>query len=61
MSWRRLSEMPGLFAENLSNKSVGYVSNPIESGSGFHILKLEDKRGEFVQFEDQWEVRHILV
>tara|TARA_B100000963_G_scaffold258248_1_gene226632 strand:- start:2038 stop:3300 length:1263 start_codon:yes stop_codon:yes gene_type:complete len=61
MSWRRLSEMPGLFAENLSNKSVGYVSNPIESGSGFHILKLEDKRGEFVQFEDQWEVRHILM
>ena len=61
MSWRRLSEMPGLFAENLSNKSVGYVSNPIGSGSGFHILKLEDKRGEFVQFEDQWEVRHILM
>jgi peptidyl-prolyl cis-trans isomerase SurA len=33
----------------------------LETGSGYHILKLEDKRGEFVKFEDQWQSRHILL
>ena len=45
----------------LTKKSVGYITSPLESGSGFHILKLEDKRGEFFQYEDQWESRHILL
>ncbi|MDG1061369.1 MAG: peptidylprolyl isomerase, partial [SAR86 cluster bacterium] len=34
---------------------------PLKSGSGFYILKLEDKRGDLVRFEDQWNVRHILM
>src|SRR5210317_1210715 len=33
----------------------------LKSGSGFYILKLEDKRGDLVRFEDQWNVRHILM
>ena len=61
INWRRISDMPELFENSLKNKQVGFISGPLESGSGFHILKLEDKRGEFVQFEDQWEARHILL
>ena len=61
MSWKRLKEMPMLYENALDKKSVGYISEPLESGSGFHILKLEDKKGDFVQFQDQWKSRHILL
>ena len=61
MSWKRLKEMPVLYENALDKKSVGYISEPLESGSGFHILKLEDKKGDFVQFQDQWKSRHILL
>lgn len=61
MKWRKKSDMPSLFAEGLEGIDVGYISSPLESGAGFHILKVEEKRGEFVQYEDQWLVRHILL
>ena len=61
MQWRKSIDMPELFENALKNKSIGFISEPLESGSGFHILKLEDKRGQFVAFEDQWQSRHILL
>lgn len=61
LSWRKAIDMPDLFEKALEGKSIGYVSEPLESGSGFHILKLEDKRGDYVKFEDQWQSRHILM
>ena len=61
LNWRKAVDMPELFEKALANQSIGFISEPLESGSGYHILKLEDKRGEFVQFEDQWQSRHILL
>lgn len=61
LNWRKAVDMPELFEKALVNQSIGFISEPLESGSGYHILKLEDKRGEFVQFEDQWQSRHILL
>ena len=61
MGWRNLADLPSLFAGALKNKKKGYLSPPLKSGSGFYILKLEDKRGDLVRFEDQWNVRHILM
>ena len=61
MNWRKVIDMPQLFEKSLENQSIGFNSDPLESGSGFHILKLENKRGEFVKFEDQWQSRHILL
>ena len=61
LNWRKAVDMPELFEKALVNQSIGFISDPLESGSGYHILKLEDKRGEFVQFEDQWQSRHILL
>ena len=61
MGWRNLADLPSLFAGALKNKKKGYISPPLKSGSGFYILKLEDKRGDLVRFEDQWNVRHILM
>ena len=61
LNWRKAIDMPELFEKALVNQSIGFISEPLESGSGYHILQLEDKRGEFVQFEDQWQSRHILL
>ena len=61
MGWRNLADLPSLFANALKGKKKGYVSPPLESGSGFFVLKLEDKRGSLVRFEEQWNARHILM
>ena len=61
IDWRQPKDMPGLFENALKDKSIGYTTEPLKSGSGYHILKLENKRGEFVKFEDQWLTRHILL
>ncbi|MBD62729.1 MAG: rotamase [Gammaproteobacteria bacterium] len=61
LGWRNLADMPSLFATELKNKKRGYISDPLKGGSGFFILKLEDKRGDLVRFEEQWNVRHILM
>jgi len=61
MGWRNLADLPSLFADALKGKKKGYVSPPLESGSGFFVLKLEDKRGSLVRFEEQWNARHILM
>ena len=61
LNWRKAVDMPELFEKALVDQSIGFISEPLESGSGYHILQLEDKRGEFVQFEDQWQSRHILL
>ena len=61
IEWRKPKDMPELFENALKDKPIGFISDPLKSGSGFHILKLENKRGEFVKFEDQWQSRHILL
>ena len=61
IDWRQPKDMPELFENALKDKSIGYTTEPLKSGSGYHILKLENKRGEFVKFEDQWLTRHILL
>ncbi len=61
MNWRKISDMPSLYANALNGIDVGEHTPPLESGSGFHILKIEEKRGDFVRYEDQWLVRHILL
>jgi peptidyl-prolyl cis-trans isomerase SurA len=61
MGWRNLADLPTLFAIELKNKKNGYISPPLKGGSGFYILKIVNKRGDLVRFEEQWSVRHILM
>ena len=61
MGWRNLADFPSLFGKALKNQKKDYVSPVLESGSGFYLLKLEDKRGSLVRFEEQWNSRHILM
>lgn len=61
MEWRKAIDMPELFSKAINLKPVGFVSEPIKSGAGYHILKLEEQRGRFVKNEEQWSARHILL
>jgi len=61
LGWRKSSELPSLFSDVVVKMKVGEVSELIRSGAGFHIIRLTEKRGDVVKFEDQTLVRHILV
>jgi len=61
MEWKKAMDMPNLFATAINLQPVGFVTPPLKSGAGYHILKIEDKKGAFVQYEDQWLTRHILL
>ncbi|EIJ44202.1 parvulin-like peptidyl-prolyl isomerase [Beggiatoa alba B18LD] len=62
LGWRRLGEIPNLFADALSRLQVGETSDVIRNASGFHIIKLVDKRGQSAQnIVTQSRVRHILI
>ena len=61
LGWKKSSELPTLFSEIIINMEVGDISKLIRSGAGFHILRLSEKRGDTVKFEDQTLIRHILL
>ena len=61
LGWRRVSELPTLFTDTVAELKVGEVSGLIRSGAGLHIIRLAEKKGDAVKFEDQTLVRHILV
>jgi len=61
LGWRRLSELPTLFASEVESMKVGDISELIRSGAGLHIIRLAEKKGDVVKFEDQTLVRHILI
>ena len=61
LGWRKAAALPSLFAEQVLELDVGEVAEPIESGSGIHIVKLLEQRGAGVQTEQQALLRHILV
>lgn len=61
LGWRKIDELPSIFAHSVSLMKMGDVSKVIRSPSGFHIIKLTDRRGEQGKLVEQTHVRHILV
>ncbi|MEA3410889.1 MAG: peptidylprolyl isomerase [Pseudomonadota bacterium] len=61
LGWRRTTELPDLFARPLTGMSTGDVAEVLRSPSGFHIIKLEDKRGDSGGSIQQTHARHILI
>ncbi|MCP5202405.1 MAG: peptidylprolyl isomerase [Gammaproteobacteria bacterium] len=61
LGWRKGGEIPSLFADPVSNMKVGDVSSIITSPSGFHIVKLVDKRAGDKIMVEQFRTRHILI
>ncbi|MCG8414714.1 MAG: peptidylprolyl isomerase, partial [Pseudomonadales bacterium] len=60
-AWRKLDQLPNLFARAVEPMAVGEVEGPIEAGNGFHIVQLRDKRGGTEQIVKQTNIRHIML
>ena len=62
MGWRNGTQLPALFLEVLKPMQKDEVSKPIRSPNGFHILKLNDRRGSTSSLVvGQTHARHILI
>lgn len=61
LGWRSATSLPELFVEAVRGLSTGAVSDPLRSPNGFHILKLEDRRGGSEQTVTEIKARHILL
>jgi len=60
--WRASGKMPALFVDALKPLQPGQISPLLKSSNGFHILKLNDKRGlDATLTVTQTHVRHILI
>ena len=60
--WRASGKMPALFVDALKPLQPGQISPLLKSSNGFHILKLNDKRGLDATLNvTQTRARHILI
>ena len=62
MGWRRAAQIPTLFSQVLISLKPGETSDILRSNSGFHIIKLIDKRSpDNTTIINQTHARHILI
>ena len=62
LGWRKPAALPTLFSDLVLDLQLEDVKGPIQSGSGFHIIKLLQKRGATAAgMVDQTRVRHVLI
>lgn len=61
IGWRKETELPSIAADVVPSLAVNEPSGLIQTGSGFHIVAVLDKRGGPQQIIKQRRVRHILI
>jgi peptidyl-prolyl cis-trans isomerase SurA len=61
LGWRKLEDMPSLFADVAPELDKGETSDPIRSPSGWHLVHMADRQGGGEQIVSQTRVRHILI
>ena len=61
LGWRKLSEIPSLFADYVGKMKEGDIEGPIRSSSGYHIIKLLGLKGGGAHTLTKTRVRHILI
>lgn len=61
LGWRRLGQIPTLFADVTAGMRQGEIKGPIRSPSGFHIIKLLGVRGGESASMTKTHVRHVLI
>ena len=62
MGWKTGAQLPALFLEVLKPLQAGEVSKPVRSPNGFHILKVNNRRGGTSSLViGQTHARHILI
>ena len=61
LGWRKGSELPTFLGEVIAGMKTGDVTKPLRTPSGFHILRLNEMRGNQQVITNQVHVRHILI
>ncbi len=62
LGWKKSTQLPSFLADIVIAMKPGDVSEPLRTPSGYHIVKLNDKRGAAEQvMVNQEHVRHILM
>jgi peptidyl-prolyl cis-trans isomerase SurA len=62
LGWRKGTQLPQFILDLVTKMKPGDVSEPVRTPSGFHIVKLNERRsGEALVIVNQIHVRHILI
>jgi len=62
MGWREFIQLPTIFADAVKGLKAGEVSTVLRSAAGFHILRVNDRRGHVEEaMVTQTRARHILI
>ena len=62
MGWRELARLPAIFAEAVQGLKKGDASGVLRSPNGFHIVRVNDRRGQNApMIVSQTHTRHILI
>src|ERR1022692_1428423 len=62
LGWRKGTQLPQFILDLVTKMKAGDVSDPVRTPSGFHIVKLNERRsGEAQVIVNQIHVRHVLL
>jgi peptidyl-prolyl cis-trans isomerase SurA len=61
LGWRKAGQLPTIFSSLVAQMTEGEHSNLIRSSSGFHIIRLNEKRSGKKHIVTQSKARHILI
>ncbi len=62
LGWRKTAQLPTIFNDAVSEMRKNEIKGPLRSASGFHIIKLQDKRSNSEKhIITQTMARHILI
>ena len=61
LGWRKRNALPTAFVAHVVQLEPGGLTELITTGSGVHIVRLDDVRGGDAIIQEQWELRHILL
>jgi peptidyl-prolyl cis-trans isomerase SurA len=61
LGWRKGPELPTFLGEVISDMKAGDITKPIRTPSGFHVVRLNEMRGNTQVIVNQVHARHILI
>ncbi|AFJ03631.1 periplasmic chaperone for outer membrane proteins SurA [Methylophaga frappieri] len=61
LGWRKQGELPSLFAAVVPTLAEGEISQVLRSGSGFHLVRVAEKKSEETHLVRQTLASHILI
>ncbi len=59
--WRKLDQIPALFAGIVEELAVGEIAGPLDAANGLHVVELADQRGSTSRLVQQTHLRHIML